>query len=129
MDAMGWLDRFRGGAVPGVRMSEVLQRLAAGAVLVDVRSLAEYERGHAPGSKHVDANSLTGSRDAMLDAVFGDDPLANRDAPLIIMAAVLPQAGQAVMRLQTAGIDARPLVGGLTAWVRDGQPLVPGPPR
>jgi rhodanese-related sulfurtransferase len=129
MDAMSWLDRFRGGAVPGVQMSEVLPLLAKGAVLVDVRSLREYERGHAPGSKHVDAGSLTGDRDAMLDAVFGDDPLANRDAMLIVMAAIPPQAGQAVMRLQAAGIDARPLAGGLTAWVRDGQPLVPGPPR
>jgi hydroxyacylglutathione hydrolase len=43
----------RTGRVGRIEPAEAADRIAAGAVLLDVRSRAEWQAGHAPGAKHI----------------------------------------------------------------------------
>ena len=77
---MGLLD-FLGKRSPGLRVEETLMALSKGAVLIDVRTPVEYEAGHAPGARPVDPKDL---HENPLDAIHGDDPLAERDGAVIV---------------------------------------------
>lgn len=128
---MGWLRRKKGDGAGApaegqVDVTSALHAMASGAVLVDVRSRPEYERGHIPGARLVDPRDLTASP---VDAIWGDDPLAETNKPIIVVSSTGSRAGAAARALRESGFDALVLTGGLVAWARDGQVLIPGPPR
>ena len=50
---MGLFD-FLSKRSPGLSIEDTVMALSKGAVLIDVRSKAEYEAGHAPGARPVD---------------------------------------------------------------------------
>ena len=79
---MGLLDFLGKGSSGGLSVDETLLALSKGAVLVDVRTPLEYEAGHAPGARPVDPKLLA---DNPLDAIYGDDPLADHDAAIVVM--------------------------------------------
>ena len=68
-----------GMAEGGLELSDVLNILAKGGVLVDVRTPREYEAGHAPGSRLINPKELIADP---FTAVYGDDPLAEPDPRL-----------------------------------------------
>ena len=112
-------------------IADALAKLAAGGVIIDVRTPTEYERGHIPGSRLV---SITELQADPLTAVWGHDPLAMMDPGTpeksIVVVSSTPLHAAAVSHLlRDAGLNAYTLAGGLMAWVRDGQVLLPGPPR
>ena len=74
---MGLLDFLGKKPLDGLTIEETLIALSKGAILIDVRTQPEYEAGHAPGARPVDPKSLASEP---LDAIHGDDPLADRDA-------------------------------------------------
>lgn len=113
--------------VPGLSVDEVLQALSKGSVLIDVRTPGEYEAGHAPGSRPVDPKELSG--DDPLFAVFGDDPLAERDAPIVVICDNGLRSSVAAAQLRDAGYLAQAVSGGLLAWRNAGHPVIPGPYR
>lgn len=129
-EPMLWRRKHRGSAAGesdrGISVNNALSLMARGAVVADVRGRREFERGHLPGSKLVDVAAL---RDDPVAAIWGDDPLADTDKPVIVVSSTGMRANVAASLMRQAGRDSYSLAGGLTAWARDGQTLIPGPER
>ncbi len=125
---MGLRDRLTRKLMPegGSSVEEALALLSRGAALVDIRTLAEYEAGHAPGARLVDVKRLA---DDPFTAVFGDDPLAEPDTPVVLVCDTGLRSGHAVRLLTEKDMKATFITGGLRAWAAAGQVLLPGPPR
>lgn len=119
-------DRPDAGAAHGVDVSAALGLLSRVAVVIDVRSHREFVRGHLPGARLVDARAL---RADPVEAIWGDDPLADTSKPVVVVSTTGARAEGAVALLRSAGHEAFSLTGGLGAWLKDGQVLVPGEPR
>lgn len=122
---MGLMD-FLGKKLPGLGVDDAMLALSRGAVLVDVRTQREYEAGHAPGARPVDPKELQADHVA---AIFGDDPLAEHDAAIIVMCDNGLRSSVAAAQLREKGVLAECIAGGLIAWSRDGNPVIPGPYR
>ena len=125
MGAMGLMD-FLGKKMPGLSVDDAMLALSRGAVLIDVRTTREYEAGHAPGARPVDPKAL--QVDPVL-AIHGDDPLAEHDAAIIVMCDNGLRSSIAAAQLREKGLLAECIAGGLIAWVKDGNPAIPGPYR
>lgn len=123
---MGLRD-FISKKMPGLTIDETLQALSKGSVLIDVRTQAEYEAGHAPGSRPVDPKELSG--DDPLFAIYGDDPLADREAAIVVICDNGLRSSVAAKQLMDGGFLAMNVAGGLVAWRQAGHPLIPGPYR
>lgn len=123
---MGLLDFLGKGSSKGLTIDETLLALSKGAVLIDVRTAPEYEAGHAPGARPVDAKAL---RENPLDAIHGDDPLAERDSAVIVICDNGLRSSLAAAQLREQGVLAESVAGGLRAWAKDGNPILPGPYR
>lgn len=100
--------------------------LSKGAVLIDIRTENEYQAGHAPGARPVDTKAL---KEDPVEAIHGDDPLAERDAAIIVMCDNGLRSSMVAADLRQRGILAESVAGGLIAWGRDGNPILPGPYR
>lgn len=122
---MGLFD-FLGKRSPGLSVDDAILALSKGAVLIDVRTPVEYEAGHAPGARPVDPKAL---HDDPLEAIHGDDPLAERDAAIVVMCDNGLRSSIAAAELRSKGILAESVAGGLRAWAKDGNPVLPGPYR
>lgn len=88
------------------------------ALLVDVSSLADFEKGHIPGAKHV-AMSQFDPESKELAKV--------RDLPVAIVCKTGQTSAQAAQRLKKAGFSkVFWLEGGIGAWVEAQMPLAKG---
>lgn len=123
---MGLMDFLGKRSAGGLSIDETLLALSKGAVLIDVRTPIEYESGHAPGARPVDPKDL---RDGPLDAIHGDDPLAERDAAIVVICDNGLRSSLVAAQLREAGVLAESVSGGLRAWAKDGNPVIPGPYR
>lgn len=102
-------------------MSEVtLDSFAAahadGAAVIDVREPGEYVAGHVPGAVLMPMGhlpSMTGQLDRL--------------RPVYVICASGNRSGAMADYLGRAGFDARSVVGGTSAWVSAGRPVVTGP--
>lgn len=122
---MGLMDVLR-RRMPGLTVDETLLALSKGAILIDVRTPHEYEAGHPPGARPVDPAAL---RESPLDAIHGDDPLAERDAAIIVICDNGLRSSVVAAKLRDQGLMAESVAGGLFAWVKEGNPSIPGPYR
>jgi phage shock protein E len=84
------------------------------ALLVDVRTPAEYASGHLEGSLNVD---WTGSN---YEAEFDKLP---KDQPLLLYCRSGGRSGQALEYLKTKGYQVQHLIGGIGAWMSAGLPV------
>ncbi|MFE9792874.1 rhodanese-like domain-containing protein [Streptomyces goshikiensis] len=85
------------------------------AVLLDVRELAEWDAGHAPGAVHAPLSRLlTGS--AL--------PTAAQDRPLVVICRSGHRSQRAAGLLTGRGAEAVDVKGGMNAWVTAGLPVV-----
>lgn len=123
---MGLLDFLGKGSSEGLSVDETLMALSKGAVLVDVRSQIEYEAGHAPGARPVEVKALMADP---VEAIHGDDPLAEREAAIVVMCDNGLRSSLAARQLREKGLLAECVAGGLRAWAREGNPVLPGPYR
>ncbi len=78
--------------------------VAAGATLLDVRTEAEWSRGHLPGAVLVPVDELA--------ARLGEIP---RDKPVVVYCAAGGRSAPATRELRKAGYDAHDL-GGMGRW-------------
>lgn len=78
--------------------------VAAGALLLDVRTPAEFARGH-----------IEGARNTPLDQLDQHVAALPRDVPVVIYCASGRRSDAAARRMATAGFDARDL-GGISRW-------------
>lgn len=122
---MGMFD-FLGKRSSGLSIEETIMALSKGAVLIDVRTQLEYEAGHAAGARPVDPKAL---HDDPLDAIHGDDPLADREAAVVVICDNGLRSSIAAAQLRAKGLLAESVAGGLRAWAKDGNPVLPGPYR
>ena len=117
---------FLGKRSPGLTIDETLMALSKGAVLIDVRTQNEYEAGHAPGARPVDPKAL---HDDPVEAIHGDDLFADRDSAVIVICDNGLRSSIAAAGLREKGLLAESVSGGLRAWAKDGNPVLPGPYR
>lgn len=122
---MGMFD-FLGKRSAGLTIDETLMALSKGAVLIDVRTQNEYEAGHAPGAKPVDPKALAIDP---AEAIHGDDLFADRDSAVIVICDNGLRSSIAAAQLREKGLLAESVAGGLRAWAKDGNPILPGPYR
>ena len=99
--------------------------LAAGAVLVDVRSELQRERdGVVPGSIFFPRNVLEWRCDPASD--WRDFRVSDPKRQLIVMCDEGFQSSLAAANLRRLGLDATDVVGGFQAWRSAGLPVASG---
>jgi rhodanese-related sulfurtransferase len=105
------------GRVPEMKAGELFRAMGSGEPfhLVDVRSPAEFARGHLAGAVNVPVTSL-GARLPSLGL--------DRSRPVVAICLSAHRSPPAVRLLARAGYDARQLEGGMLAWRAAGLPVV-----
>lgn len=102
-----------------VQEADVRELVAAqrsGAAVLDVREPGEYVGGHVPGARLVPLGKLPGR--------IADLPRGER---LYVICASGNRSRTAAAWLVAAGLDARSVSGGTSAWVAGGGPVARGP--
>jgi len=108
-DVSGWEEGGGDERLQPVSLDELEQLLADNAVeLLDVREADERDAGHIPGSRHLPYRTTRAAAEAGL--------LNGR--PVVTICESGPRAAIAASVLQSAGIDARPVLNGGTATWR-----------
>jgi rhodanese-related sulfurtransferase len=102
-------------SIPEISVTELAERLAAGAVLFDVRNLDEYEDAHAGPARLVPLHEVP-SRLAEFPT----------EGEVLVICRSGGRSGQAVGFLRDNGVDAINVVGGMMAWIGAGQPVETG---
>jgi len=104
---------------------EADRALAAGALLVDIRSESQRARdGTVPAARFIPRNALEWRLDP--SSPSRDPELAHADALIIVMCDEGYQSSLAAALLQTLGLSrATDLVGGFQAWRAAGFPVEP----
>jgi rhodanese-related sulfurtransferase len=98
-----------------IGVADARRLLDDGAMLIDVRSQAEWRAGHAPSAVHIPLEQL-GSRMRRLP-----------DTTRIVTACrVGGRSAQAASMLRSAGYSVANLRGGMLAWQRAGERVVAG---
>ena len=92
------------GKTESVQYGDLADKMAAGALLVDVRSESENAAGHIPGSVLIPVDTLREN----LDQLEGKE--------VIVLCAVGQRGHTAVQLLKGHGINAKNLDGGYTTW-------------
>ena len=92
------------GKTGSVQYGDLADKMAAGAMLVDVRSESENAAGHIPGSVLIPVDTLREN----LDQLEGKE--------VIVLCAVGQRGHTAVQLLKGHGINAKNLDGGYTTW-------------
>ena len=109
--------------------SEAASAIAAGAVLIDVRSELQRERdGVVPGSVFFPRNVLEWRCDP--SSSYRDERVADASGRLIVMCNEGYQSSLAAANLKRLGFDsATDLAGGFQAWRAAGLPISPAERR
>ncbi len=107
VNMLGYVDRnIADDVTPSIQWHELADAMAAGAVLVDVRSASEHRHGSIPGSRLIPVDDL---RDRLAEIP--------RDRPIVIHCAVGIRGHTATRILRQNGWDdVRNLDGGYTTW-------------
>ena len=106
--------------------AETLARMAAGAVLVDIRPAAQRAReGWVPGALVVERNVLEWRFDPASDARLPQ--ATGYDLDIVVLCSEGYTSSLAVDALRALGLRrASDVVGGFQAWAAAGLPMVPG---
>lgn len=89
-----------------------------GVMVVDVRTVEEYDAGHLPGARRIQLDEIAAAIDA------GQFP-ATPDAPLLVYCRAGGRSAQAAALLSERGFQrVYDLEGGITAWGEAGQPVL-----
>jgi rhodanese-related sulfurtransferase len=97
------------GLISAAELKALLDRDEA--VVIDVRSMAQYFAGHIPGSLHIP-----------VPRIEGEIPYLPK-GKLVVTYCTCPaeeSSGEAVLILEARGVKAKALVGGLDAWTQMG---------
>ncbi len=118
--ALPWWLPF--GGVPEILPLRLADALAGGKPpqLLDVRTAAEYERGHIAGAVSVPITEL---------AARAPFVALDRRRPVVAICLSAHRSIPAVRLLRRHGFDAVQLAGGMLAWRRAALPEVTGPRR
>lgn len=106
---MALLSKFFRKSYGVVDVHEARNLVEGGAVLLDVRSLPEWDSGHAPGATHLP-----------LHEVIERGPDAVGDRPVVAICRSGGRSATAARVLARAGAEAYSVRGGMDAWRRAG---------
>lgn len=93
-------------------------RLADGAVLVDVRTKEEWREAHVAGAIRISLDSLHGRQDALKRKYA--------DSELLVICRSGSRSAHAVRFFGSLGINALNVRGGINSWIRKGLPVTRG---
>jgi rhodanese-related sulfurtransferase len=97
-----------------VAPAEAAELIEAGATLIDVRRVYEFQAGHLEGATNIEMNELS-SRAGEID----------RERPVVFYCRTGNRSSMAAAAFAEAGYDAHNLAGGIEAWSDEGLPLEP----
>ncbi len=104
---------FSKAAVAEVTAEETRARQKAGAVLVDVRELSEWQQGHIPGAMHIPLSSISRRLQEL-------DP----SQEVITICRSGHRSMSAAQILQQGGFSrVSSMAGGMIRWTRQGLPV------
>ena len=104
--------------------AEASDAVAAGALLVDIRTDSQRERdGTIPKAIHVPRNVLEWRADPASE--YRHPQIADRDRKLIVLCDEGYQSSLAAATLCRFGLDATDVEGGFQAWREAGLPVTP----
>ncbi len=108
---------FRG--FKGIRPAELTALMNRdNALVVDLRPMADFEKGHIPGSKNVQVSQFDPER---------KDLAAAKALPVVIVCKAGQTSADAAKRLRKAGFErVHVLDGGIAAWQQADLPLAKG---
>jgi rhodanese-related sulfurtransferase len=108
---------FRGfGTVAPAALTALVNR--ENALVVDLRPIADFEKGHVPGAKNVQMSQFDPENRALAAA---------KSLPVVLVCKTGQTAGGAAKRLRKAGFEkVFVLDGGIGAWQQAGLPLAKG---
>ena len=98
--------------VPEIDAAAASQRIAAGAIALDVREIDEWNAGRVDGSLHIPLGEL-GARQSEVPT----------DQALVVVCRSGARSARAAAALLAADYEAVNLAGGLKAWEAAGLPL------
>lgn len=88
------------------------------AVVVDLRAIADFNKGHIPGSMNIPFGKL---KDRIKDLE------KHKETPIIMVCNAGVQAGNAAMQLRKHGFtEVHKLKGGIQSWTTENLPLAKG---
>lgn len=104
-------------AVPGaeIDVEELVARLQAGAIVVDVREPDEYVAGHVPSARPI----------PLMDVPERIDEIPT-DVPVLVICASGGRSRRAADFLIEQGVDAVNVAGGTRGWIDSGRAVVTG---
>jgi rhodanese-related sulfurtransferase len=103
-------DLLRGLGTDEIKVEDVEERRARGALLVDVREMHEWNAGHSPEAIHIPLGRLAQSLNGL-----------PKDRELLFICHSGNRSGVAAMLARRAGYrQARNVQGGMLAWARAG---------
>ncbi len=101
------------GSRSDVHIAGLAEAMAKGATVVDVRTKAEFARGHVPGANHQPLGSWTAA-----DPFFAD---LDRSQPVYMICQSGARSAAAADQLAAAGYHAVNVLGGTGAWMAAGR--------
>lgn len=102
--------------IPEIDVAELADEQAAGAPVIDVRQVHEFESAHVPGARLIPLPELV----ERIDEV----PVSGT---VYVICASGPRSAKAVEHFRSLGIDAVNVAGGTRAWIDAGLPVESGP--
>ena len=100
-------------SIPQLSPDEAAERVASGALLLDVREDDEWTAGHAPDARHLPLGRLGAEYDEL-----------PKDRVIVAVCRVGGRSQRAAEALAGAGYDVVNLAGGMRAWAAAGRPVV-----
>lgn len=99
-------------AIPEIDVTELSERRAQGAPLVDVREHDEFAAGRVPGAQHLPLGELVDRTEEV-----------PADGTVYVICARGGRSAKAVEHLRSLGIDAVNVAGGTLGWIDAGLPI------
>jgi len=104
--AFAWLAMGRGATSERISGERARQLVSEGALLVDVRTRAEYQARHIPGATNVPLREIRSRT----------DELAPKDRPLVLYCHSGRRSAIATRRLESTGFEHVYDLGPMSAW-------------
>ncbi len=94
--------------------AEASEKIAADAVLIDVRQDYEWEAGRIADAEHIPLERLPAASEEI-----------DRDRPIVFVCRTGSRSALATQVFRASGYEAYNLAGGLEAWIEEGRGIEP----